>query len=324
MRKPSATAIGAFVLGALVLVAAAVLFFGGGALLTKRLPAVSFFQGSVAGLQNGAPVTFRGVQIGGVTSIGIRVNPQSYGSIIQVNMQLLPESVTFYGAPLPHDESLMPKLVERGLTAKLVMQSLVTGQLAVELDFRPEAQAKPLGASTAAPEIPSVPSDVQAIAQKLADLDLGATLESAQRTLAALDGILTAPGLTQTIEELPALANQLRQTLTKLDTEVLALSRAGRTAIRESASTLQLTLESVQTLAATIDREVAGTAGAAQETLERGNTALDGASSLLDPRGRTAVQMQRAVDDLAVTAARLRALAERVDRDPSILIRGRR
>jgi paraquat-inducible protein B len=305
MKKPSPTAIGAFVLGALVLAAAAVLFFGGGALLTKRLPAVSFFHGSVAGLQTGAPVTFRGVQVGGVTSIGIRVNPQTYGSIIQVNMKLLPDSVTFYGATLPHDESMLPALVERGLTAKLVMQSLVTGQLAVELDFRPEAQAKRLGESAAAPEIPSVPSDVQAIVDKLADLDLGATLESAQRTLASLDRILSAPGLTQTIEELPALANQLRQTLTKLDGEVVALSKASRTAIGDSASALQATLESVQT------------------TLERGNTALDGASTLLDPRGRTALQMQRAVDDLAVTAARLRALTERIDRDPSTLIRGR-
>jgi paraquat-inducible protein B len=35
------------------------------------------------------------------------------------------------------------------------------------------------------------------------------------------------------------------------------------------------------------------------------------------------VQAQRAVDDLAATAARLRNIAERIDRDPSVLVRGR-
>jgi paraquat-inducible protein B len=45
---------------------------------------------------------------------------------------------------------------------------------------------------------------------------------------------------------------------------------------------------------------------------------------LLDPRGQTVTQVQEAVDDLAATASRLRDLSERVDRDPSVLIRGRR
>jgi paraquat-inducible protein B len=35
------------------------------------------------------------------------------------------------------------------------------------------------------------------------------------------------------------------------------------------------------------------------------------------------IHVQRAVTDLAAIAAHLRNLAERVDRDPSILIRGR-
>jgi paraquat-inducible protein B len=46
------------------LIVAAVLFFGSGSIAEKRLPMVSFFHGSVAGLRVGAPVTFRGVRIG--------------------------------------------------------------------------------------------------------------------------------------------------------------------------------------------------------------------------------------------------------------------
>jgi paraquat-inducible protein B len=323
VTRPSPTALGVFVLGALALIVVGILFFGGGALLTKRLPAVTFFQDSVAGLQIGAAVTFRGVQVGRVKSIGIRVDPDTYRTIIQVDMQLLPDRVAVYGSNLPLDEKLVPALVERGLTAKLVKQSFVTGILNVELNLRPGAAAFRAAEGITVPEVPSVPSEFGAITKKLEDLDFGAVLDSMQRTLASLDRILTSPELNQTIRELPALTTQLRQTLKTVDGEVAALSGVARVSLADSTSALQKTMNAVQTLAANLDREVGATATAARGTLDRANTAIEGANALVDPRGRTAIQVQRAVDDLAATAARLRNLAERVDRDPSILIRGR-
>ena len=56
----------------------------------KRFPMVSFFDSSVAGLQIGAPVTFSGVQVGQVKSMGVRVNPVTGRTIIQVNMTSCP------------------------------------------------------------------------------------------------------------------------------------------------------------------------------------------------------------------------------------------
>ena len=64
MSRPSAPLIGAFVLGALALAVAGVLFFAGAALRNQHFTIVSFFDGSVAGLRVGAPVSFRGVPIG--------------------------------------------------------------------------------------------------------------------------------------------------------------------------------------------------------------------------------------------------------------------
>jgi phospholipid/cholesterol/gamma-HCH transport system substrate-binding protein len=323
VTKPGATLVGVFVLGGITLIVAAVLFFGGGVLLEKRIPIVSFFRGSVAGLKVGAPVTFRGVLVGEVKSIGIRVNPDTGRSIVQVNMELLPETVAVYGPRLPADEHMVPALVRRGLTAQLVQQSFVTGLLSVDLDFRPGVEASRLGELAAVAEVPTVPSPLETITRKLEAVDIAVVLEAAQRTLTSLNGILTSPELTQTIRDLPALASGLRQTLGTIDREVARLSATGRDAISHSATALQKTLASVQTLAATLDREVARTLAEARGSLARANTTLDGANVLLDPNGRTVIQVQRAVDDLAATAARLRDLAERVDRDPSILVRGR-
>ena len=116
---------------------------------------------------------------------------------------------------------------------------------------------------------------------------------------------------------------QLRQTLATVDREVAALSRTGKAAVGDSAVALQKTLSSVQALVATLDRESATTLTAMRGTLGRADGSLDNTRLLLDPQGPMVSQLQQTVDDLAATAARLRNVAERVDRDPSVLVRGR-
>ena len=58
-------------------------------------------------------------------------------------------------------------------------------------------------------------------------------------------------------------------------------------------------------------------------TLGRADGSLDNTRLLLDPQGPMISQLQQTADDLAATAARLRNVAERVDRDLSVLMRGR-
>jgi phospholipid/cholesterol/gamma-HCH transport system substrate-binding protein len=309
MTRPSATLIGTFVLGALGLVVAGVLFFGGGMLREKRLAAVSFFDTSVAGLRVGAPVTFRGVPVGEVKSLGVRVDRTTGRSIIQVNMELLPQTLTVYGAPIPTGEALVPSLVRDGLTAQLVMQSFVTGLLSVELAFRPGEQVSRFGDATL-PEVPSVPGHFEALAKQLETVDIAAVLDTLQRTLAAAQPAL---------HQLPRVLTSFERTLGTIDREVGA-----------SSASLQQTLAAARTLATDLDRNTAstlaalrGTLAKADGTLGKADATLDGLNELVDPRGHTAMQVRRAVDDLAATSARLRNLAERVDRDPSVLVRGR-
>ena len=322
MKRPSATLIGIFVLGALALIVAAILFFGGGAVFKQRFTAVSYFPGSVAGLQIGAPVTFRGVRVGQVKSIGIRIDPDPTHSIVQVNMELVPEAVQRHGNS--GTQEALPALVERGLTAQLVLQSLVTGMLQVELDFRPGVKALRLGETLDLPEIPTVPSPFQALTDQLQTLDIATAVAALQRTLASMDALLTSPALKQTIDGLPALLADLRQTVKTVDREVHSFSATGQRSISETAASLQSTLASVQKLAENLDREAASTLTVARGTLQNADTAVDGIKVLVDPRGQTVTDLQDALGDLAATAARLRDLSERVDRDPSVLIRGRK
>jgi len=310
MRRPTPVAIGAFVIGAITLALAALLFFGGGVLREKRMVVVSFFDGSVAGLRVGAPVTFRGVPVGEVKAMGVRINPQTGRSIIQVDMQLVPDRVTVYGTPPPR-EVLLASLVRDGLTAQLVNQSLVTGMLSVELAFRPGAEVSRFG-DTTLPEIPTVPGELETLRKQLQTVDMAAALESLQRTLASVDAVMRNPGLKQALDRLPSTLGSLERTLNTVARDVGA-----------SSAEFQKTLASVRSLAASVERDTASTSAALRATLANADVVLEDAHAFVDPRGHTAMQAQRTLDDLAATAARLRNLAERVDRDPSVLVRGR-
>ena len=322
MSRTTPTAIGAFVIGALALIVVAVLFFGSGTFRDTRLHAVSFFHGSVAGLRVGAPVTFRGVPVGEVKSLALRVTPAAGEPFVQVNMELVPGMVKVHGIDRARDPTKIPSLVDQGLTAQLVKQSFVTGLLSVELSLRPGVQTSRVG-DTAVPEIPTVPGELEALTKQLQTVDIAAALESVQRTLASLNAILTSPHVKQAVSDLPQITAALKHTVATVDREVTALSRTGRDALGGTEAAVHKTLASIDTLAANLDNETASTLAALRGTLESANATLDGTRALVDPQGETVLQVQRAIDDLAETAARMRNFAERVDRNPSVLVRGR-
>lgn len=311
MSKPSATLTGGFVIAALALIVAGILFFGRDSFGERRIPMVAFFDSSVAGLQVGAPVTFRGVRVGEVKAVGLRVNPATKRTIVQVDMFFVPQMVALYGAPLPPGEDIVGVLVGSGLTAQLAMQSFVTGMLNVDLAFRPGAEVSRFG-DPSLPEVPTLPSHLEALTRQLQTLDVGALVQSLKRAADSADALLSSPGLKQGADDLPRTLAAFRRSMDTIDREV-----------RASSGALQQTLASVRTLSAGTGQEVSATAAALRETLERADAALESARALLDPRGPEATEMRRAIEDLAATTARLRNFAERVDRDPSVLLKGR-
>ena len=54
-------------------------------------------------------------------------------------------------------------MIEKGLRAQLVTQSLVTGQLQIELDFRPDTPGTLIGPDNGEPEIPAIKSSLGSV-----------------------------------------------------------------------------------------------------------------------------------------------------------------
>jgi paraquat-inducible protein B len=137
--------IGAFVVGAVALVVIGVLLLGGAELLTAKRTLVAYFEGSVKGLNVGAPVEFQGVKVGSVTDIQLQFLTAANEFRIPVFIQIEPGQMTQVGRQVDAQGQLLKPLIERGLRAQLEMQSLVTGQLMVQLGFLPDTPIRLVG-----------------------------------------------------------------------------------------------------------------------------------------------------------------------------------
>ena len=129
----SPRAIGLFVLGAIVLGVLGLLAFGGRQAVQSRRRLHHLLRESLKGLRRGAPVTFRGVDVGQVTEIRAIYDSATGDVRVPVTVEIRP------GAVLLTDSTsragAMQRLVEHGLRARLDVQSMLTGQLLMALDF---------------------------------------------------------------------------------------------------------------------------------------------------------------------------------------------
>lgn len=224
-KKANPTAIGAFVVGALVLLVAAILIFGGGTLFTPVKKYTLFFGTSVKGLRVGAPVTFRGDKIGDVIDIRPLLNARTSNIDIQVIIEI-PDAdrVQVVGeGPLTelNDDQAMEYLVkEMGLRAKLALQSMVTGQLFVDLDFYPDEPIKLRKIPTKHPQLPTVETGLQQLMKSFQDLPIAETMKKIQEALDAITTLVTSPKLPETLDDFHATAEELRGLVANLNARV--------------------------------------------------------------------------------------------------------
>ena len=138
-RRASPFFIGAFVVSALALLVVALVVLPGRHWFKQPQRVVMFFSGSVFGLQKGAPVVFRGVRIGDVTDITVHYDSKTDSFAIPVVAQLDADAVRGLDGRFDNDDigHALPALIKRGFSAQLGTQSLLTGQLYVDLDLRP-------------------------------------------------------------------------------------------------------------------------------------------------------------------------------------------
>jgi paraquat-inducible protein B len=190
---------------------------------TEKIPYLVEFDGSVRGLQAGAPVEFRGIQVGSVTDVRLEITKENRMRI-PVTLEIEPQRFGVERGPGEQRYAVMAALVERGLRAQLASANLLTGELMVDLDFHPDSPPAKLGRSGAYPEIPSVPGELEALQAsvstmltKLATLPLPELVDDLRRTIQSVDGLVTSPDTKQAVTALTQAASRLDALIATLD-----------------------------------------------------------------------------------------------------------
>jgi paraquat-inducible protein B len=319
--KRHAFLVGAFVLLALVLVVAGVLTLNKSGWFHTRHQAVVYFDDSVKGLYIGAPVTFRGVKMGEVTRIGVEVNQQTLVARIPVTLTLGTESLQMDSGSGQAQELDLPELVKRGLRARLILQSVVTGQTAIELDFRPDLPGRLLADGKGPiPEIPTMQDKLDALITQVQELPLGEMVAELRQTMRTLNDTLktSQTAIEKTSHQLNATGVQARQTLATADA-----------ALKNVEAQTTLTLQSLQQLSDTTRGTVTQMQPTLQQTLQETRLAAESArramqdlAAVAAPGSPLRTDVNAAVSDLSQAARSLRSFTDQVEREPNSLIFG--
>lgn len=326
MSKPANTRlIGLFVLGALALAVALVLIFGGGQYFNSAQRYVAYFPGSVTGLNVGALVKLKGVNIGRVTDVLVQYDPAQNRVLTPVVMQVDFRKVMDIGEDRRAARPLeLSALIQRGLRARLSMQSLVTSQLYVDVNFLPDKPVQLVGAEELGlPEIPTIASSkdementVQNLAGQVRELPLKDTVEATRNSLRRVEQLLSKPETDAAIVNLNRTLEELQKLIQHLDGKVDVVTGNLNSTVQDSHALVKNLNERVVPLLATTEKTMAAIGATAVQA--RGSLAT------VENFGGPDSELNTALRELASAARSVRHLAETLERNPEALISGRR
>lgn len=349
-KRANPTIIGIFVVGAVILTIAAIIIFGSG-ILVERSYMVAFFEGSVKGLDVGAPVMFRGVKIGEVNDISIHFDSKALKFRIPVIIQTEPGRIEGM-LEINHkitDKEFDEILIQKGLRAQLDTLSLVTGKLFVQLDFFPEAPLQLYGASSVGLdpgffEIPTIQSIFQRLGKTIENVPIDQIMEDLRATLQSVRELAASPEIPRSLRYLRQTLKDFRNLARNLDDKVDLLS-----------ANMDETLKEIRLLSQNVNGQVEPLASSVIKTSDKAHDLLANVNNRVEPFQndweKTTRDLRKALNEaemtiaslqgmttetsefryrldgflkeVTYTAQSLRALTDYLERNPDALIRGK-
>ena len=361
-QKANTTAIGAFVVGAVLLAIAAVVMFGSGRYFTKKYRYVIYFQGDVKGLNVGAPVLFRGVKVGQVTDIIMEFDAKAMQFRIPVVVEIAAGETSVINKEYYTDiekasqEDVIIDLINRGLKAQLSIQSFITGLLYVKLDFFPEKQSVILGVETLdsdlnITEIPAIPSDMEELSRTFENIPLekiARNLEEITHSIERLVNSSQVPAILSSIDEAAA---TFKQILTDLRIQLASLSVDLKTVIKDTNRVVRNINSQVDPItqgligtttaatnalqqvretfalekgpAAELLADLKNSFKTATSALEQANQTLETIEDLSDKDSEIIYTLNTTLEEIALAARSIRTVADYLERHPESLLRGK-
>jgi paraquat-inducible protein B len=316
-KRVSPAVIGAFVVASFASLIVALIVVGSGRLFTEPIRFICMFQGNLNGLKVGAPVKVRGVQIGTVAAIELRLLPSQGRLLPGIKGLRLPviidvdrSQVLARGATGEALEAAgFDDWIKKGMRAQLATESLLTGLLYIDLDLHPNTPIKfVLEPDGPYREIPTVQTDLAQLQERLTEvldkfdkIDFQALVVSITDAANSIKTLTGSPELKATLESLKGTIANLNQAVNSArDLINNANAKVGPlvTDIRESSDE-------------------------ANKTMKETRAALVSLQQTLDPNSPLAVHLNQTLDSLTETSESLGEFTDYLQRNPGALIRGR-
>ncbi len=320
-QKANPTTIGLFIVIGVGLFVIGLLLFSSSKMFTATKEVIVYFNESLNGLNEGAPVKYRGVTIGSVKRVMVRfnqaTNDYSMPVLLEIEGKLIEERL---GEPTEiFSAKALEERIKLGLRASLQSESLVTGVLYV--DVRPNPKAPPPvfhELEPRYPEIPTEPTQIQELFNNLASLDVKGIMTNINGLITRLD--TTISGLQM---------GQINQDITNLLTSVdrLVSSREITNALASIPATLEqyrLLGQKLNTRMDPLMDSVTNSLADATRALGQLRGAAENLRTLLAPDSPLRDNLDQALQQLASAAQSISSLSEFLTRHPNALIAGRK
>jgi paraquat-inducible protein B len=320
-RQASPTLIGAFVVGAIALVIAGILVFTDSKLFSQQDRFLIYFTGTVNGLKVGAPVKLKGVQVGQVTDVHAELNLDEavVRTPVTIEVDMTDVSLQRRDSPEALSEMTYETLISHGLRAQLKSQSLLTGQLYIEINLFPDSPVNLVGGNKKYPEIPSLPSeteeiinDVGIIISKLKDLPLEEFFSSLVVTAKNLEKLVNSPETVKHLEEIGDILTTLKSIATKLNSQLDPL-----------VGQLTSTVVDTRRLIKSIDSQFVQLTNATEKTLSQAQQSLAGLENATGENSPLYVEFSNTLEELSDAARSMRILADYLQRNPDSILFGK-
>jgi len=218
------------------------------------------------------------------------------------------------------------ELIDRGLRTRLEVESFVTGQLVIQLDFFPDQEAQFFGSTDGLPEIPSSPSNIQQVVERVqtfvtelqASIDVDEMVRRIDSVLTGIDELVRSEDLKGSLAGFNRLANA--EELQAVPAEALATLAS----VEETLADIRGLVGSTQAQLEPVLSSAEGALGTLTATLEEVSGLLGGASAQLAQDSELSWQLNRTLEESQAAARSLRTLVDYLERNPEALLRGRR
>lgn len=327
-KKANPTFIGAFVLVGLAVSVTAIMVLGGFNFKDDSVRCVAYFSGSLHGLDVGAPVAFRGVAIGRVSSIRLDYDEKNNAVVIPVYMDLRQDIKARTGEDFDAEgmRNSLVKLIERGLKAQMQPSSLLTGKQYVELSLKPALEPSLHGgAPKEFIEIPTISSGLDKITETLDKLPLEEILGKVAKSLDSINEVVSSGKAGGAMQRLMNSINQLEAVLSTLNRQLPQLLAD----VGQGAENFSSTMKEANSLIADTRRQLKPAGNDLQKILANMQTSTDTLNRTLSNLERLTAsdsdlqyQLYSTMHEVEQAAGSVRELSDYLRRNPNALLFG--